>query len=231
MTRLLCRDAARFIGLALQLAAMSGFVAVMFMFPFCAGQSWEVEIHPEREKYTFDVTQDNAAVSLQCSLGNTSSPNLEWYDGQGKIIPAFHSGDSNPRRFVFRRRNYVELRFLAPETELNSGNYTCRGSGADGVVKEKTIQLTLYSKCHRNSSLPLCPRQFNRHLERQRDIGNTTDKEMLGGRDGAVTVGGGSSRGDPADVTNNTVRHVWARCSAQLFVIRQRSAGNQFVVF
>ncbi|PVD26924.1 hypothetical protein C0Q70_12072 [Pomacea canaliculata] len=144
MTRLLCMDAARFIGLALQSAAMSGFVAVMFMFPLCAGQPWEVEIHPKREKYTFDVTKDNAGVSLQCSLGNTSSPSLEWYDGQGKIIPAIHSGDSNPRRIVFRRTNYVELKFLAPETELNSGNYTCRGSGADGVVKEKTIQLILY---------------------------------------------------------------------------------------
>lgn len=62
---------------------------------FCnrtAGQSWEVEIHPEREKYTFDVTQDNAVVSLQCSLGNTSSPSLEWYDGQGKIISDIYSG-------------------------------------------------------------------------------------------------------------------------------------------
>lgn len=57
-----------------------------------AGQSWEVEIHPEREKYTFDVTQDNAVVSLQCSLGNTSSPSLEWYDGQGKIISDTYSG-------------------------------------------------------------------------------------------------------------------------------------------
>ncbi|XP_025100836.1 neural cell adhesion molecule 1-like [Pomacea canaliculata] len=144
MTRLLCMDAARFIGLALQSAAMSGFVAVMFMFPLCAGQSWEVEIHSKNEKYTFDVTQDNAVVSLQCSLGNTSSPSLEWYDGQGKIISDIHSGDSIPRRIVIRRRNFVELRFLAPETELNSGNYTCRGSGADGVVKEKTIQIILY---------------------------------------------------------------------------------------
>ncbi|XP_067328852.1 basement membrane-specific heparan sulfate proteoglycan core protein isoform X3 [Anolis sagrei] len=83
---------------------------------------------------------EGQALDLNCLVAGQSRPQVAWYKRGGSLPPNHKISGSHLR--------------IPGATAVDSGEYVCRASGADGVVQEASIVVTVYSTSQTSGVTP-----------------------------------------------------------------------------